>query len=499
MGTVTIAGMRDAEAAAMAAGWTEEGLLDLAGRRLGNALGVFFPKPGTAVGYLGKGHNAGDALVALRVLRDRFGWEIALRCACPIDGWAPLTRKKRQELGDAAVFEGLPAWRDLERPLLLLDGLLGIGATGALREPLLSMAAEMAWLRNHAGARIAAVDLPSGIHADSGKSAVGAVCADVTFMIGNAKSGLLSSRAVDFTGALALVAVEPLTVSGSRGDLEIIAPQVMDFAKAPRPFEFHKGRAGRVGILAGSDAYMGAAVLAAIGALRGGAGLVTLYVPLHLTSAISAKCPPEIMVRGISSPAEVDWRLYDAMAAGCGFGEPGGSKIEEFLTWLDSTGVPMVVDADALNWIARANRVGILNDRHVITPHPGEFRRLAPDLDGLDREAAARAFAGRTAATLVLKGSRTIVTRADYPVWCNSTGSPGMATGGQGDLLTGVIAARLAMGDAPPEAAALGVWLCGRAAELALREPGISEESLTPSDVSSFLGGACREWRSAQR
>jgi NAD(P)H-hydrate epimerase len=142
---------------------------------------------------------------------------------------------------------------------------------------------------------------------------------------------------------------------------------------------------------------------------------------------------------------------------------------------------------------------GILAERHVITPHPGEFARLAPDLAGMSRETAARSFADRVPATLLLKGSRTLVTRAGHPLWCNSTGSPGMATGGQGDLLAGVIGARLAVGDSPLEAAALSAWLCGRAAETALGERGISEESLTPSDVACRLGGAFLDWKSARR
>ena len=161
--------------------------------------------------------------------------------------------------------------------------------------------------------------------------------------------------------------------------------------------------------------------------------------------------------------------------------------------------MPAVIDADALNLIARSGMTGILAERHVITPHPGEFRRLAPDLAGLPRESAARAFADRIPATLLLKGCRTLVTRRGQPLWCNATGHPGMATGGQGDLLAGVIGARLAIGDPPLEAAALAAWLCGRSAEIALNEPAISEESLTPSDVSRHLGGAFLDWKCTRR
>lgn len=498
MAAVTISEMLSVENAALGQGWTEEKLLDLAGERLGRALGRFFPTPGTAIGYLGKGHNAGDTLVALRILRDQFGWKIAARAAFPVDQCAALTRRKWEELGSETALDQAPTWRDLDRPLVLLDGLLGTGSRGAMRDPLLMLAAEMEWLRQHAGARVAAVDLPSGVDADSGVSSPGAVTADLTLMIGNAKRGLLYGHAANFTGALALVPVDPLTWPGG-GDVEIIAPQTMEFAKSHRPFDFHKGMAGRVSVVAGSDRYPGAAVLAATGALRGGAGLITLHVPAHAAAVIASKCPPEIMVRGFLSPVDLGNLAADALVVGCGIGELESAAAESLLDWIANTSVPAVIDADALNLIARHGRTGILAARHVITPHPGEFRRLAPDLDGLSRESAARAFAGRSPATLLLKGSRTIIACAGHTLQCNSTGSPGMATGGQGDLLAGVIGALLAGGSVPNESAALGAWLCGRAAEIALQNSDLSEESLTPSDVARHLGGAFSDWKCATR
>jgi NAD(P)H-hydrate epimerase len=498
MAAVTRSGMRAAELAALVAGWTEEQLLDLAGKRLGHALGRFFPHPGTAVGYLGKGHNAGDTLVALRILRDHFGWKIAVRNAFSIEQCVPLTHKKWLELGMNGSLDQAPPWRGLEGPLLLLDGLLGIGAQGALREPLLSLAAEMEWLRQRAGARVAAVDLPSGVDPDTGESTPGAVTADVTFMIGNPKTGLLLGHATNAGGALALVPLEILAVSAP-GEVELISPQEMEFGKSPRPYDFHKGMAGRVAVIAGSSRYPGAAVLAATGALRGGAGLITLHVPEQAAAVIASKSPPEIIVCGFSSPRELRDLKCDAVVIGCGISELEAATGTELLDWLESSAVPAVIDADALNLIAKSGRLGIFENHHVLTPHPGEFQRLAPDLAGQSREAAARAFANRVPATLLLKGGRTLIARSGEPLWCNATGSPGMGTGGPGDLLAGVIGARLAIGNSPQEAAALGAWLCGRAAEIALETPGISVESLTPSDTAHHLGTAFRDWKSARR
>ncbi|MBC8127408.1 MAG: NAD(P)H-hydrate dehydratase [Gloeobacteraceae cyanobacterium ES-bin-144] len=498
MAAVSVCEMRLAENSAIANGWSEEQLLDLAGIRLGHAIGRFYPNAGTVIGYLGKGHNAGDTLVALRILRDLYGWEIAIRNAFAIEDCAPLTQQKWRNLDSLPALDLPPARSEIANPLLLLDGLLGTGSVGALGGPLLALAEEMNALRQTAGARVAAVDLPTGIDADSGACNLGAVTADVTFMIGNAKRGLLLGHAANYTGALALVPVEVLAVEGA-GDLEIIAPQTMDFAKCHRPFDFHKGMAGRVAIIAGSAQYSGAAVLAAVGALRGGGGLITLFVPVSTTDRIASKCPPEIMVRGYSSFNELTQINCDALVVGCGIGELETHAEDALLNVIRSSHAPCVIDADALNLIAKRNQVGILNDRHVITPHPGEFQRLAPDLVNSPRESAARTFVNRVPACLLLKGSRSVITQKSQPLWCNSTGSPGMATGGQGDLLAGVIGARLAIGDAPLEAAALSAWLCGRSAEISLNDPEISEESLTPCDVANHLGAAFRDWKTSQR
>lgn len=498
MGSVTIQEALAIEASAMANGWTGEQLLNAAGESLGHSIARLCPTPGTIVGYLGKGHNAGDALVALRILRDCHGWKIAVRSAFPIDTWAPLTRKKWNELGIMRPLDRPPFSPGMGHPHILLDALLGSGAKGPLREPLVALAREMAHLRNHSGARVAAVDLPTGIDPDSGKIHPDTVIADVTFMIGNAKRGLLQAHAANATGALALVPVKPLE-SRVPSDIELISPQTMAFGKSPRPFDFHKGMAGRVAIVAGSANYTGAAVLAASGALRGGAGLVTLFVPAAITATVNGKCPPEVIVRGYQDVREVPDTRFDSLVVGCGLGKADDLLASGILELIAGTPAPVVIDADALNLIAEKKRFDLFAENHVLTPHPGEFARLAPDLSEFPREKSARQFANRYPATLLLKGSRTIVTRSGAPLWCNSTGSPGMASGGHGDVLAGVIGALLAIGHPPTDAAALGAWLCGRGAEIALNARPISEESLLPGDALDFLGAAFRDWRTGSR
>jgi NAD(P)H-hydrate epimerase len=234
--------------------------------------------------------------------------------------------------------------------------------------------------------------------------------------------------------------------------------------------------------------------LAATGALRGGAGLITLHTPTEAATAISAKCPPEIIVRSCSDPRELLDLHYDSLVIGCGLQGAELSFHDQVLELISKTDLPAVIDAEALNLISQSSATDILKANHLITPHPGEFKRLASDLVNLPREEAARAFTDRSQATLLLKGCRTIITRTGAPLWMNSTGTPGMATGGQGDLLSGVIGALLAGGHSPVPAASLGAWVCGRAAERALLQTSLSEQSLTPSDVLANLGGAFRDW-----
>lgn len=491
MGAVTVGEMREIEAHALRGGTTESELMERAGVALGRAIGVQYPHVRAAVAYIGKGHNAGDALIALRVLRKEFGWQIGARSAYPADAWAELARRQWDALGLERTLVEPPGDRFFGS-VLLLDGLLGIGANGALREPLAGLAREMEMLRASRGFQIAAVDLPSGVDPDSGEIFPGAVNADRTFMIGEAKRGLLTGRSVNATGSLALVDVEGL--SGDCGDMEMICPQRMHFGKSPRPFDFHKGMAGRVGIVAGSAEFTGAALISALGAIGAGGGLVTLYCRSGAIDAIRARLPLEAMLRTCDHPAKLVEERLDALVVGPGLGEMSGGFEKGLLELISSTRIPMVIDADGLNLLARSK---IKTDgRHVLTPHPGEFERLAGKQDGISREAAALGFSSGTESVLLLKGARTVVSKRDLPLRINGTGTPAMANGGQGDLLSGVIGTLLAQGMETFDAASFGAWLCGRAAELCVQEKGSPAKA---TDVAGKLGIAELDWRLSSR
>ena len=492
MSTVTIQQMREIEQRAIRSGISEAELMDCAGVALGRAIGNQYREVGTAVAYVGKGHNGGDALIALRVLQEEFGWQVGVRSGFKIDQWAYLTRVQWAGLDlDELLENGFE--KQVHAPLLLIDGLLGIGAKGALRDSLLEMAAEMNRLRNECGATVVAVDLPSGVDPDTGEIFPGAVVADRTFMIGTAKRGLLFSQAVNATGQLALVGVDALRADDI-GEMELICSQSMDFGKAPRPFDFHKGKAGRVGIVAGSLSFSGAALLSALGAIRAGAGLVTLYARPEVAEAIRSRLPFETMLKLNENPAELLGDHLDAIVVGPGLGEMDDVFANGLAQLIAQTKVAMVIDADGLNFMAERGLKP--NSHHILTPHPGEFARLAPELIDLNREDAAKTFSEKNDAVLLLKGARTIVAKQGSPLRINSTGTPAMSNGGQGDLLSGVIGALLAGGMDAFDAAAYGAWLCGHAAELAQADIG---EVSTVSETAVRLGEAMRSWKRGGR
>ena len=474
--------MKELEDQAFRAGATPEEVMEKVGRRMAGRVLEEFPRQGKVVCFLGKGHNAGDALVVARYLKIA-GWQVEMRTAFVEEEWAELMRKKKEEL--EAVPEPSPLFRG---PLLVLDGLVGIGAKGGLREPVLALAQEMMQLRESCQAIVVAMDLPSGLDGDSG--AGGEVKADWTLTVGAPKRGLLADGAIDFVGRLEVIPVEEFSIP--QGEEILITEDLVKSYLKPPPFSQHKGQAGRVAIIAGSPGMWGAAALCARGALRAGGGLVTVYVEEEGMSALWAQLPPEVMVR----PRPEDWRgiLADAVVVGPGLGQAheDGERLFELL---GESGCPVVLDADGLNLVAVGDRVDSLGRGVLLTPHPGEMNRLIP-LGGSRRERA-QTLAEQSGSTVLLKGARTVITEDDSPFFYNSTGSPGMATGGQGDTLSGVLGALLARGLSPLESAQVGAWLCGRAAEIALRTRE-SAESLTPSEVAQHLGAAFSSLRESR-
>lgn len=486
--------MQDAEARAFAAGVSAEALMEQAGAGIAQVITQFHPRPGTAVLYLGKGNNAGDALVAGRHLHT-LGWRLLGRLSSPVDHLKPLPHRHLLALGDHLELRTSPLTvADAPTgPLILLDGLLGLGASGPLQPPLAALAAEMNALRRQAHASVIAMDLPSGLDGDSGQPHPDTVVADLTLTIAQVKAGLVADSAVNHVGRLACVRLPGLDAFATLGDAsaDLLTPALLRPLLPRRAFDTHKGQAGRVLIVAGSPGLLGAAELACEGALRAGAGLVTLLALPETYPLLAARLPAEVMVKPVTTFLAALDLPHDALVIGPGLGREQDEVVRSLLS---TAPAPAVVDADALNALAPLSASFTFPGPRLLTPHPGEWARLAPDLAASegDRRAQAVAFAARhPQVTLLLKGARTLIAHAHEPTRINSSGHPGMATGGMGDVLSGVLGGLLGQGLSAPVAAATGAWLCGRAAEVAALPS--HPQAILPRDVITHLGGAWRD------
>lgn len=418
----------------------------------------------TVVLLVGSGDNGGDALWAGARLAARGARVLALPTGerQHEEGLAALLAAGGRTVSDPGV---------VDRADLVVDGVLGIGGRGGLREPAASYAERAA----ASGAVVVAVDLPSGVDADTGEVAGPAVRADLTVTFGAYKPGLLVDPAAALAGALALVDIGLGAHLPDRAPVEAL--QAADVAGLlPRPAaESDKYSRGVVGVVAGSDAYTGAAVLATGGALRGGAGMVRFCSAPAAAAAVRARWPEAVV--SDESPAEAG--RVQAWVAGPGMGTDEAA--ERRLADVLASDVPVLVDADGLALLGRRGHL----ERHpptVLTPHAGEAARLL-GVERAEVEARrlehARRLADRFGATVLLKGSTTVVAGPDGPLRVNPTGTSWLASAGSGDVLAGLGASLLAAGLDPLDAASVAAYLHGLAARLASDgAPVIAEDLL---------------------
>src|SRR6266540_3228238 len=528
MPILTSAHMRAAEQAAFARGVQVEALMDQAGAGVAQAVTKFFPKPGKCIVFAGKGHNAGDALVAAQCLRG-LGWKIEIRLAFKKDDCSELTRKKLEglsrrppeilgvtpslggstdvnvtlvelaadvpnELSAAQEIIAAEDYAGTAPPLIILDGLLGVGARPPLREPIRAACRSINQLRTNKSVYVFAVDLPTGLDSDSGKTDRDCVIADFTVTIGFAKPGLVADAALNHVGRLEVVPLSELRPPEKKATEIIASPPAFRDLLSRREYSAYKNQFGRIGVVAGSKGFVGAALMTSQGALRAGAGLVEVFVPEEIYQIVAAAAPMEAMVKPVESYRDLLKGKIDVWAVGSGLGK---SRTAEILDLIEKIKQPMVVDADGLNILA--DKISVLKrckGKRLLTPHPGEMNRLIASKKQ-SRMKTATHFCNRFPVTLLLKGSRTIVGERNRASSYNTTGNPGMASGGMGDVLTGVCAGLAGQGLSLYDAARLGAWLCGRAAEIAIFCEGASEESLLARDVLDHLGSAFNELRNA--
>ena len=477
-------------------------LMENAGRGATRAiLARFGRRPIPVAIVCGTGNNGGDGFVIARVLaglgfrprtallgtRERVRGDAAIHLRALQGAGGAL-----EEIVDVAAFE---SWTTSLGPCgLVIDAVFGTG----LRSEVAGLArAAIEWL-DRQPAPVVAVDVPSGVDASTGRVMGTAPACELTVTFAFPKLAHVLPPGCELAGDVRVVdiGIPGALLHGVEPKVRWLTGSEVARLVPFRPRQAHKGRFGHLLVVAGSRGLTGAATLAALGALRAGAGLVTLGCPAAAATA-SEKRAPEVMNaalpdggRGFLGEDALDEvvRLSSAkqaVAVGPGLGRAAETRafVRRLVTELE---LPMVVDADAL--IAIADDPGVLRSApapRVLTPHPGEMAQLlgvgTADVQG-DRLGVARRFAEQHNCTLVLKGADTVVAHPDGSASINSTGNPGMSTGGMGDVLTGIVGALLAQRMPPSQAAELGVYLHGAAGDRSACEVGRS--GLLASDVA---------------
>ncbi|MGB4504345.1 MAG: NAD(P)H-hydrate dehydratase [Syntrophaceticus sp.] len=365
---------------------------------------------------------------------------------------------------------------------LIVDALFGTGFKGVPREPLVSLIRMI----NETGNPVLSVDIPSGLEADTGRVAGECIKAVITVTMGMPKIGLYLSPGAQYTGEVVVgdISFPPELKSEEGGDYYLVDKEMVARELPMRLPDQHKGDFGHVVVIGGTRGYTGAAALASNAALRGGAGLVTAVVPEQLYPIAAVKLTetmtyPAAGSRGggfSSTCRESIQQILEkatVLAVGPGLGQD--AETAEFLEdLLMNTRIPLVLDADALNIIARKKYLlttaPLAEQRKhwILTPHPGEMARLCgvsiSEIQSNRLEYAAQA-SREWGVVVVLKGNRTVITGPGSPLFINPTGNPGLASGGTGDVLAGLIASFLAQGLSPEKAAVCGVFIHGLAAD----------------------------------
>ncbi len=486
-------------------------LMENAGRGIAREAAAMAPN-GKVISILaGPGNNGGDGFVIARHLLN-MGYTVKTFVAVP-------TKKiKGDALVNYKVLEGMDASiidvstekcaTDLETALrhsgLVVDALLGTGVSRDVEGHLATLIDTI----NRAGVPVLAVDIPSGLDADSGRPWGTCVKATATCTLGHRKRGLVLFPGVDLAGELTVVPIGvPGSVSEQAGiDGRVIAEEDVRGFLQKRRVDSHKGTFGHLLIVAGASGKTGAAALAGKAAMRSGAGLVTIGTTARAQPSVEAKCS-EVMVTSLMERTDaplteratkrIEGLLDGKQAVALGPGLTTAKGISALaMRLLQMLEVPAVVDADGINILAKdPTGAGRISAPMVFTPHPGEMARLTNKTVHAvqaDRIGVAREASKWHQVVIVLKGAHTVIAVPDGRVFVNPTGNAGMASGGMGDVLTGVIGAFLSQKLTPLEAALLGTYVHGLAGDRASDQTGLL--ALTASDVIEELPRIYREW-----
>lgn len=473
--------MADIEARVFAAGMPVAALMEKVAGRIAQRVKELYSS-GDRIGVLvGPGHNGGDALVVARELHFS-GYPVVIYC--PFEKRKELTEQHARY----AVSLGMPICSELaslQSCTVLVDGLFGFGLTRSLEG---SIAAAIEQI-NGWQIPVLSIDLPSGLHTDTGEALGIAIRADRTLCLGLWKRAFLQDQALAYIGKAELIDFDlPLAdiqaVLGETPAVQRLTPeQAIAYLPLPRSPATHKYQQGHLLLVCGSRQYMGAALLAGQSARASGVGMLSIAVPDSLKPLIVPQIPdaltigcPETDAGAIAHlPENLDLSKFQAIA--CGPGLTLGA-IHAVQSLLDSP-CPLVIDADGLNILSTMGTVETLQSRAsptVLTPHLGEFRRLFPDLteSTKDRISAVQTAARQSETIVLLKGARVAIANADGQVWLNPDSTPALARGGSGDVLTGLMGGLLAQsvqqGIAVESVVQTATWWHAQAGILASRD-----------------------------
>lgn len=452
--------------------------------------------------FSGTGNNGGDGLAVARMLSQaQFAAKVVV---CDFGGrqsadfQAQLAMIPELSPIKPVFFKSFAAVLEKSGDLLppnalLIDALFGSG----LSRPLAGDWAQLIAFLNETGVEIASIDMPSGLFCDACSIGNPVLRANKTLTFEAPKLAFLLPENAGFVGdwACESIGLHPEFVAKTATLDYYLSRRDAGALRKLRTKFSHKGSFGHALIIAGSYGKMGAAVLAAKACLRAGAGLLTVHAP-RCGNIVLQSCVPEAMMN--ADRRAKFWAEVPALTgfASIGIG-PGIGQLEETTMalhqLLNQLAVPMVLDADALNILAKKPAwLKLLPKNTILTPHPKEFERLfGKTADNFERLALLRSKARDHQITIVLKGAHTAIASPDGSCWFNATGNPGMATGGSGDVLTGLITGLLAQGYAPKDAALLGVFLHGLSGDLAAKELG--EEAMIAGDLVDYLGEAWQQ------
>jgi NAD(P)H-hydrate epimerase len=469
---------------------TSLGLMERAAEELARWIGENTEPDQRLVFCCGKGRNGGDGVAVARLLHGA-GLECVLFFGADYNELSPETRANIDRLPKGVeVYDITAEQPDIEPDAVIIDALLGTGVEGDIRQPVASI---IGWI-NSLPNRVISIDLPSGMTTEWGNSGRTIVRAETTLTIEFPKLSLLLPEAGEYAGNVVVlpIGLDEQFLAESPSPYYYITEEMIAGLRQPRAKYSHKGSYGHALLVCGSSGMIGAATLATGGALRSGCGLVTAHIPKDERFALQANWPSAMLSLDDAdcfSTVLTELARFSAIGVGPGLGQDERTvdALAKLLEQASAHEIPMLLDADALNIIAynpllaKSIPVG-----SVLTPHPRELQRLVGAwADDREKLTKASALAQELKSVVVVKGAHTAVCTPDGRVLFNSTGNPGMAKGGSGDMLAGYITGLMARGYKAEDACVIGVYIHGRAGDKAAEYYG--QEAMNSADLLEFF------------